>query len=61
LLLFVFSPQLNWRAAAVLALGAIVGGMAGGWALHRVNERALRIGIVGLGAALTVGLFLRPL
>ena len=41
--------------------GALLGGLAGTWALHRVNEKALRIGIVGLGLALSAGLFLRPL
>ena len=38
-----------------------MGGLAGTWALKRVNERALRIAIVGIGVALTVGLFLRPI
>lgn len=60
-LLFVFSPQVHWTQAAVLGAGAIVGGLAGTWALRRVNERALRVAIVGLGVALTIGLFLRPI
>ena len=59
--LFVFSPQVHWQQAAVLGAGAIVGGLAGTWALKRVNERALRIAIVFLGIALTIGLFLRPI
>lgn len=59
--LFVFSPQVHWLQAAVLGAGAIVGGLAGAWALKRVNERALRIAIVGIGVALTIGLFLRPI
>jgi hypothetical protein len=29
--------------------------------VHRVNERLLRIGIVGIGIALTVGLFVKPI
>jgi uncharacterized membrane protein YfcA len=45
----------------VLAAGAILGGLAGSWALHKVNEKALRIAIVCIGIALTVGLFLKPL
>jgi uncharacterized membrane protein YfcA len=48
-------------AGGVLAAGAILGGLAGTWALHRVNEKALRVAIVCIGVALTVGLFLRPL
>lgn len=59
--LFVFSPQVHWLQALVLGAGAIVGGLAGAWALRRVNERALCIAIACLGAALTVGLFLRPI
>jgi uncharacterized membrane protein YfcA len=59
--LFVFSPQVHWVQAAVLGSGAIVGGLAGTWALKRVNERALRVAIVCIGVALTVALFLRPL
>ena len=59
--LFVTSPQVHWREAIVLGVGALLGGLLGSWALHRVNERALRIAIVGLGIALTAGLFLRPI
>jgi uncharacterized protein len=60
-LLFVASPQVHWVQAIVLGIGAVIGGMAGTWALKRVNERVLRIAIVGLGIALTIGLFLRPI
>jgi uncharacterized membrane protein YfcA len=59
--LFLTSPELHWEQAAVLAVGAILGGLAGTWALHRVNEKALRFAIIGIGVALTVGLFLKPL
>ena len=58
--LFVASPQVHWKEAIVLGAGAIAGGLLGAWALQRVNERALRIAIVGIGICLTVGLFLRP-
>jgi len=59
--LFLTSPEVHWQQAGVLAIGAILGGLAGTWALHKVNEKALRIAIVGIGIALTVGLFLKPL
>jgi uncharacterized membrane protein YfcA len=59
--LFVVSPQVHWLQAGVLGAGAIVGGLAGTWALKRVNERALRIAIVGLGVVLTIALFVRPI
>lgn len=60
-LLFVTSPQVHWYQALVLGAGAIGGGLLGAWALHRINERVLRIAIVGIGICLTIGLFLKPL
>lgn len=59
--LFIMSPEVHWLQAVVLGASAIVGGLAGAWALHHVNEKALRIAIVALGVALTIGLFLRPI
>ena len=59
--LFVTSPQVHWQQAIVLGIGAVIGGLLGSAALHRVNERALRIAIVGIGICLTIGLFLRPI
>jgi hypothetical protein len=56
--IFVFSPQVRWFAAAIAAAGALLGGIAGGLMLRRVNERALRLLVVAIGIALTIGLFL---
>lgn len=58
-LIFVFSPEVHWVAAGVAAAGAILGGVAGGLMLQKVNERALRVVVVLIGIALTVGLFVR--
>jgi uncharacterized protein len=58
--IFVFSHDVVWLKAVVLGAGAIVGGQAGAWMLRFVNERALRVGVVILGVALTIGLFLHP-
>jgi uncharacterized protein len=57
--IFAFSGQVRWTAALALGAGAVAGGLLGAWALKWVNERALRIGVVVLGVALTVGLFIR--
>ena len=57
--IFVFSGQVRWAAALALGAGAVAGGLLGAWALKWVNERALRVGVVVLGVALTIGLFLR--
>ena len=59
--LFLSSPDLHWRAALVLSAGAVCGGLLGSWALHRVNERLLRMAIVGIGICLTIGLFVKPI
>ncbi len=57
--IFAFSHDVEWKSAGVVAVGAISGGQLGAYALNKVNERLLRICIVCLGAALTVGLFVR--
>lgn len=58
-LIFLFSGQVNWLAAAVACVAAMLGSFIGAHMLHRVNEKALRILVVLIGVALTVGLFLR--
>jgi len=56
--IFVFSPAVHWLQAAICCAGAVIGGIAGGLLLTRINEKALRIAVVVIGAGLTVGLFL---
>ena len=58
-LVFVFTPGLDWTRIAVVAAGALIGGWGGVWLLRRVDERWLKIGIVILGLVLAAGLFLR--
>jgi uncharacterized membrane protein YfcA len=57
--IFVFSPDVRWLQAAICSAGAIIGGVAGGLLMTRVNERLLRSMIIILGVALTIGLFIR--
>jgi uncharacterized membrane protein YfcA len=57
--IFAFSRDVAWKQAAVVAIAAIAGGQLGAYALHRVNERVMRVCIVLLGGALTIGLFVR--
>lgn len=59
-IVFLLSPDVRWDAAANIGVAAVLGGLAGVWALQRVPERLLRGAIVAVGAALTVGLFVRP-
>ena len=56
--IFLFSRDVHWREAGVLGGGAIAGGILGAHLLARVHERWLRLGVVLLGVALTIGLFL---
>ena len=58
-LIFAFSHDVHWWAALAVAAGALAGGQIGAWLMFRVNERALRIGIVVLGLLLTIGLFVK--
>ena len=60
-LLFVTSPEVHWMEALVMGSGAILGGLLGSWALHRINERVLRAAIVAIGVCLTVALFVKPI
>jgi uncharacterized protein len=55
--IFVFSRDVHWRQALITAIGASFGGWAGALMLKRVNERLLKLGVVIIGAALTIGLF----
>lgn len=59
-LIFAFSGAVSWGEAAVLGVGSIAGGLIGAKMLSRFPENILRIVIMLIGAALTVGLFLRP-
>jgi hypothetical protein len=58
--IFAFSPAVHWHAAGILCVGAIAGGFLGARLLHRINEKILRVIVVIIGLALTIGLFLRP-
>jgi uncharacterized membrane protein YfcA len=57
--IFAFSSDVAWIQAAIVATAAIGGGQLGAYALHRVDERIMRLGIVLLGVTLTIGLFIR--
>jgi hypothetical protein len=58
-LIFVFSKDVYWQQALVTAAGASFGGWAGALMLKSVNEKLLKLGVVAIGVALTIGLFSR--
>jgi len=57
--IFLFSSEVRWLQALICGAGAIAGGIVGSLMLARVNETALRVFVILVGVALTVGLFLR--
>ncbi len=57
--IFLISSDVAWKQAAVVGIAALAGGQVGAYALNRVNEKIMRLCIVALGLALTIGLFLR--
>jgi uncharacterized membrane protein YfcA len=57
--IFVLSPQAHWLQIAVSGVGAVGGGVIGALMLNRVKEKRLKIAVVVIGTALTIGLFVR--
>ncbi len=57
--IFLFSGQVRWLAAAVACAGAVIGSFIGARMLSKVNEKILRFIVVIIGILLTIGLFLR--
>lgn len=57
--IFLFSKDVRWLQAVVLGAGAVGGGLLGASLLKHISESWLKIGVVILGVALTIGLFLR--
>ena len=56
---FAFSGAVAWRQALALGAGSMIGGWGGALLLKRVPPLLLKIGVIAIGTALTVGLFLR--
>ncbi len=56
---FLFSGRVNWSLAAVMAVSALFGGMAGGRLAGRVKPAALRWIVVSIGLVVSVIFFLQ--
>jgi uncharacterized membrane protein YfcA len=57
--LFLAETKVDWWIVLLVGVAAIIGGQLGVYLLRRINETVLRVGITAIGAALTVGLFIR--
>jgi len=58
-IIFMFSPSINWGAVLALGFGGILGGFSGVWLMNKLPDKWLRIFIVFVGAILTAWLFIR--
>lgn len=56
---FLFSGQVNWVMAAVMAVSALLGGIAGGKLAGRVNPTALRWIVVSIGVVVSIIFFVK--
>ena len=56
---FALTTTIPWARAAAVGAGSMAGGYAGALLLQRVPVMALRIAVIVIGVALTVGLFIR--
>ena len=56
---FLFSGQVIWSAALVMAVGALIGGVLGGKLAGRIKPSTLRWMVVGIGVVISIIYFLR--
>ena len=56
---FTFSGVVAWRSALAVGAGSVIGGYAGVVLLKHVPSLVLKLGVVAIGAALTIGLLLQ--
>lgn len=58
-LIFALSGAVAWRQALIIGTGAMLGGYLGARALKIMPEKLLKFGVIIIGVALTIGLFMR--
>ena len=58
-LVFALTTAIPWAKAAAVGAGSMVGGYAGAVLLKRVPVTVLRVAVIVIGIALTIGLFIR--
>lgn len=56
---FAIAHEIVWRPAVLMAIAAIAGGYAGGWAARRVDPSRVRALVIVIGAAMTVYFFVK--
>lgn len=58
-IVFAVTTAIPWTKAVAVGAGSMVGGYAGALLLKRVPATMLKVGVVVIGVALTIGLFIR--
>jgi uncharacterized membrane protein YfcA len=58
-LIFVFSGQVNWLAAGVMMVGALLGGSLGGRLASRIKPGVLRLIVVVIGVTISIIYFIK--
>jgi len=58
-MLFVFSGQVIWSVALVMAVGALIGGVLGGKLAGKVKPSTLRWTVVTIGVIISIIYFMR--
>jgi uncharacterized membrane protein YfcA len=58
-ILFIVNRLVDWRLAALMATGAIIGGYAGAGTARRIGQQNVRRLVILIGFALTISLILR--
>ena len=56
---FIFSGQVVWSAAAVMAVGALAGGVLGGRLAGNIKPQVLRAVVVTIGVVVSIIYFMR--
>ena len=51
---FALGHHVRWPLAALMAVGAILGGYAGAWLAQRIGERMVRAAVILIGVAMGV-------
>ena len=59
--LFVVGDKIDWPVAGMMAVGAVLGGVAGARLARRLGQRFVRAAVVVIGLTITVVMFVRQL
>jgi uncharacterized membrane protein YfcA len=56
---FVYAGMVDWPSAALMAVGAIIGGYGAAGIARKIGQKAVRRIVIVIGFAMTISLFFR--